>query len=232
MGALLALQGAARARLGPARHLRLLNPESRIFSLMPSNRRPGRTELEFMSQLQPASALSPSGQSALSDLEWRIVEMARTDGRRSLNPDGVWSRLARKIFKISMPRRLANDGLEALRRFSVRAWHWNFLRPSDVGVLIDRGYSRAAALRILEYIASRRGCMPSTQDNILTIDLGLEESVAPASPSSSSNSALPACQAPSLATRRGQHSHHRSWQPYPGEFRRHFASTRMTGVAQ
>jgi hypothetical protein len=160
------------------------------------------------------AAVSEKRCSTSSELDWRIVEMARTDGRRSLNPDGFRARLARKLFGISIPRPLANEALEALRRFSVRAWHWNFVRASDLGMLIDAGYSRADALQILAHIASRRGCMPCAQDGLLKIGTGLDGSF-PLSRPSSSVAALPAPQAPSLAPRRGQGLQTEVWQPCP-----------------
>ena len=132
-----------------------------------------------MSEVHANRRVSPAGQTSLSDLEWRIVEMGRADGRRGLNPDGFWPSLSRKLFKISVPNRLANEGLEALRRFSVRAWHWKQLRTADVLALIDAGYTRADAILILEHIASQRGCMPSVQDDLFTISSGLEGSRAP-----------------------------------------------------
>ncbi len=142
-------------------------------------------------------------QPALSDLDWRVVEMARADGRHSLNPDGFWASTVRKIFGISVARPLANEGLEALRRFSVRAWHWNHVRPSDVGMLIDRGYSRAAALEVLAHIASRRGCMPCVQDDLLDIGSGPEGAFAPSSQPSGPVRTLPAPQARPHAPRCG-----------------------------
>ncbi len=57
----------------------------------------------------------------LSGAEWEIVELARWDGPRSLNPDGLLARLQRILFGAETPRPLANKRLETLRRFSVEA---------------------------------------------------------------------------------------------------------------
>lgn len=148
----------------------------------------------------------PKRQRALTELDWQIVGMARADGPHSLKLDGFWATLARKLFAISLPRPLANEALEALRRFCVRAWYSNMIRPGDVGSLIDAGYSRAAVLQILWHIASHRGCMPVVQDDLLDIKSGLEGPSAPSARPSGSVHALPAPHARSPAPRCGQSS--------------------------
>jgi hypothetical protein len=157
-----------------------------------------------MNEHRETKAISPNSYSALSELEWRIVEMARVDGPRSLNTDGFWALLARMLFGIAVARGLANEGLEALRRFCVRAWHWDLIRTSDMAALIDGGYSRRDARQILAHVASYRGFMPPVQDDLLNIGPGLEGSRAPSRRSSGPALALPAPQAPLLAPRRGQ----------------------------
>lgn len=104
-----------------------------------------------------------SSQSKLGDLEWRVVNMARQDGPRSLNPDGFVARVLRDVFGIPA-RRLANEGLEALRRFCVRAWYWDLIRTSDIRALTAAGYSKSDALQILAHVARYRGFVPSLQE--------------------------------------------------------------------
>ena len=94
-------------------------------------------------------------------MDWKVVEMARKDGPRSLNPDGLLSRIARNVLGIPVPRRLASDGLEALRRFSVRAWYWDFVPAKEVQAFLDAGYAVTDAKRILAYVAHHRGFTPS-----------------------------------------------------------------------
>src|SRR5690242_19264277 len=101
---------------------------------------------------------------SLSRLEWQVVEMAREDGPRSLNPDGFWTQLSRDLFGLPIARRLANEGLEALRRFCVRAWYWDLIRTSDIKALVAAGYSMANALQILAHVAGYRGFTPSIQE--------------------------------------------------------------------
>jgi len=94
-------------------------------------------------------------------MDWQTVEMARKDGPRSLNPDGFISRFARNLLGVPIPLRLASDELEALRRFSVRAWFWDFVPASEVQAFLDVGYSVTDARRILAYVAHHRGFTPS-----------------------------------------------------------------------
>jgi len=94
------------------------------------------------------------------EMSWQVIEMARSEGPRSLNPDGILARIAR-LFGISVPRRLGNDGLEALRRFSVRAWFWDFVPVREVQDFLDAGYTVTDARRILAYVAHHRGFTPS-----------------------------------------------------------------------
>lgn len=101
--------------------------------------------------------------SSLTELDWKVVEMARTDPPRSINPEGHFSRFLRDFFGLPMTRQLANESLEALRRFCVRAWHWDFVRTTDVQALTKAGYSSTDLMRILAHIAGYRGFMPSIQ---------------------------------------------------------------------
>lgn len=101
---------------------------------------------------------------SLSQLEWRIVEIAREDGPRSLNPDGFLTRVSRELFGLPLVRRLADERLEALRRFCVRAWYWDLIRSRDLRPLIDAGYSSSAVFQILAHIAGYRGFTPSIQE--------------------------------------------------------------------
>src|SRR5215208_2331785 len=88
--------------------------------------------------------------------EWSVVDFARNDGLWSLAPNGLPARVARILFGIQPPRPLANERLEALRRFAVVAW-----KRGKVGVLQARefaaaGFSCVDARIVLDYITSRR----------------------------------------------------------------------------
>jgi hypothetical protein len=110
------------------------------------------------------NAMTHIEQRRLGKMDWHVIEMARKDGPRSLNPDGFLPRIARSLFSSRVPRRLANDELEALRRFSVRAWFWDFVRTSDVQAFLDAGYTVVNAKRILAYVAHHRGFTPSFKE--------------------------------------------------------------------
>jgi len=121
--------------------------------------RAGATMVSLQEWRPPRDALQP-----LSNLDWRVIEMARADGPRSLNPDGMVARLTRFI-GIRVPRSLANDAIEALRRFSVRAWYWDQIRPRDLRALYGAGYSTTHLLQILAHVTSVRGFTPSLQED-------------------------------------------------------------------
>jgi hypothetical protein len=107
------------------------------------------------------NAMTPICKSSLSDLDWNVVEMARADGPLSLNPEGLLAKFAWIVLGTRVPQGMANEQLEALRRFCVRAWYWDFVPARDVRPLIDAGYSSSDALQILEHVASCRGFTPS-----------------------------------------------------------------------
>ena len=107
-------------------------------------------------------ALSPIRRGLLTDVEWRVVETARSDGPLSLNPDGLMSRFLR-FLGVRVARGLAKERLEALRRFSVRAWYWDLIRTTDMLAFLDAGYSRVHALEILSHVSMARGFTPTIQ---------------------------------------------------------------------
>lgn len=100
---------------------------------------------------------------SLTSFDWRVVEIARSDGPLSINPDGRLARFLRGFFGLSLSRGLANERAEALRRFCVRAWYWDVVRPSDVRALTDTGYSMGDVDHILAHVAGFRGFTPSVQ---------------------------------------------------------------------
>jgi len=101
----------------------------------------------------------------LSEVDWIIVEMAKNDGPLSLNPESLLARISRSMFRLRVPRRLACETLEALRRFAVRAWYWNMIPKADMLMLIDAGYSVAQAMEVLAHVAAHRGFSPSIEED-------------------------------------------------------------------
>ena len=104
---------------------------------------------------------------SLNDLEWRVVEMARSDGPRSIQPDGPFTKFLRDFFGLPIARKLANDRLEALRRFCVRAWFWDLVQSQDVRALMRAGYTSVDVFQILAHVAGYRGFTPAIQDEAI-----------------------------------------------------------------
>lgn len=100
----------------------------------------------------------------LNELDWQVVEIARADGPRSLSPDGWLNKFHEGLFGFPVARKLANEKLEALRRFCVRAWYWDLIRSKDLRMLMNAGYSSAAAFQILAHIAGYRGFTPTIEE--------------------------------------------------------------------
>jgi hypothetical protein len=100
----------------------------------------------------------------LTELERRVVELAREDGIHTLRPYRKRSWLGRIILGPGQPSPvLANERLEALRRLAVRAWHQGYTLPvsalreakeagfdeTQIGAVIDMiGRARPAVRRL------------------------------------------------------------------------------------
>jgi hypothetical protein len=78
----------------------------------------------------------------LSALEWSVVAMAERDRLSSIREPSRFISALNAIFGIKRPNRLANDGLEALRRIAILAWHhgWN-VPKSELAVFFEAGFS-------------------------------------------------------------------------------------------
>lgn len=101
---------------------------------------------------------------SFTDLEWRVIDTARSDGPRSIKSDGRLTRFLRNFFGLPMTRKLANDKLEALRRFCVRAWFWDLIRSRDVRALIEAGYTSGDIFQILAHVTGYRGFTPTIEE--------------------------------------------------------------------
>jgi hypothetical protein len=104
---------------------------------------------------------------SLTNLDWQVIEMARADGPRSINPDGHFTRFLRDFFGLPIARKLANEKLEALRRFCVRAWFWDLIRTREVRALVEAGYTSVDAFQILTHVAGYRGFTPSIEEGAI-----------------------------------------------------------------
>ena len=102
---------------------------------------------------------------SLTNLDWQVVEMAKADGPRSLRSDGFLTRLSRDMFGLPIARKLADEKLEALRRFCVRAWFWDLIRTREVRALVEAGYTSIDVFQILAHVAGDRGFTPSIEED-------------------------------------------------------------------
>ena len=110
----------------------------------------------------PASLRELGAQSLASDVV-AVVEMARAEGPRSADPGLLLNRLARLLFGIAVARPLANERLEAIRRFAVAAWFRDEVPESRMRALFEAGVSSNDAARLLDYVGSRRGLTPEVE---------------------------------------------------------------------
>jgi hypothetical protein len=100
-----------------------------------------------------------------TEQDWKVIEMARANGPWSQYPDGLFALVARYLVRLPEARSLADKRLEALRRFAVRAWYWDFIRAKDVRAFLAAGYSRIHVLEILSHVGMARGFTPSVEDD-------------------------------------------------------------------
>lgn len=113
---------------------------------------------------EKVSPLGPTNDNhALGRTEWSVIDMARSEGPRSANPNAVINRLLSKLFGISLARPLANERLESLRRFAVAAWFRSEVRVRDLRALFKAGFSSNDAARIIAYVGLHRGSMPEVE---------------------------------------------------------------------
>jgi len=117
-----------------------------------------------MKRILAMNAITLKLESSLTDLEWRVVETARADGPRSINPDGRLTKFLRDFFGLPIARKLANEKLEALRRFCVRAWFWDLIRSRDIRAFMEAGYTSLDLFQILAHVAGYRGFTPTIEE--------------------------------------------------------------------
>lgn len=97
-------------------------------------------------QPQPAMKASAivgtAAPARLSALEWSVVAMAERDGLSSIREPGRFVSAVNALFGIKRPNRLANEGLEALRRIAILAWHYGWDVPkSELSEFLAAGFS-------------------------------------------------------------------------------------------
>jgi len=89
--------------------------------------------------------------------EWSVIALAGRDDVASLAPDSFWQRMRRRIFGIEAARPLANERLEALRRFAVLArLRRRRIDHAEIGRLVQAGFSKFQADVLLSLIDDTR----------------------------------------------------------------------------
>ena len=100
---------------------------------------------------------------SLTELEWSVVEIARFDDPRSINPDGRFTRFVRRFLGLHGANPLANEKLERLRSFCVRAWFRDRIPSRDARALMEAGYTSGDIFQILAHVAALSGVTPSIE---------------------------------------------------------------------
>ena len=105
-----------------------------------------------------AATLSAKAVTPLSQLEWRVVELARSDGLISLRPQRKRSWLSRFVLGPNPPSpMLADEKLEALRKLAVLAWHHGYTLPSSaMKQTVSAGYSEWQVGQVIDAIVGER----------------------------------------------------------------------------
>jgi len=103
-------------------------------------------------------AISVAAQAtSFSAQEWQIVDLARTDGLRSLRGPGRFARLRKWIWGEEHSPTLASERLEALRRLAVEAWHKGYaVSLSALAAFRAAGFSTAQLELLLATISAGR----------------------------------------------------------------------------
>jgi hypothetical protein len=111
-----------------------------------------------------AALLIPVTERDLTTLEWRVIELARTDGLATLRPERKRSWLARLVIGREAPSpRLADKRLEALRRLAVQGWHHGYTLPgAAIKEAIAAGYTEVQVGKAIDAIVIRRLGMGGT----------------------------------------------------------------------
>ena len=101
--------------------------------------------------------------SSLTELDWRVVEIARADGRKSQQAGSRISSFIKKLAQHRIRREPASGKLEVLRRFCERAWYCDRIPVRDLWAFAEAGYSWNDAQQILALVAAQRGFSPTIE---------------------------------------------------------------------
>ena len=116
----------------------------------------GGTPARHASPAVPVVDPATSGTDRLTDLEWRVVAIARKAGPSSMRRPGPLATAWRAMS--SRPNtKLTNPRLEALRRMAVLTWHGGYSVPShEVHAFLAAGFTAGQYEAIADHIAAAR----------------------------------------------------------------------------
>lgn len=137
--------------LAPVSHDRALAVET-PFSVMPKD--PSSIRAYGFRGREPKPRAAP-----LSTLEQTVVALAAFDHRRTVEPAGRFCRFLYDVFGGSPSTKLANDRLEALRRFAV-LYHYDGANvdPNERSAFLAAGFDCEAETEVRRLIDSLASC--------------------------------------------------------------------------
>lgn len=98
----------------------------------------------------------------LTELEWRVVAIARKDGPFSLRRPGRLTTMVRVLLNRPNPM-LTDLRLEALRRMAVLTWRRGYsVLPQEVRAFFDAGFTAGQYETLADYIGAARVTPPTT----------------------------------------------------------------------
>lgn len=112
--------------------------------------------LDFRETFDTTTAAAPTS-AQFDETEWRVIVLAGKEGLASLAEPGALARFVARLTGTPAVRKLASPRLEALRRFSVLAWHYSYALPvSAIAGLLNAGFNEAQLDYALASIAQFR----------------------------------------------------------------------------
>lgn len=97
-----------------------------------------------------------SDQIRFTALEWQVIALAEQDPLSSIREPGRIATAMGSIFGGHAHAKLADERLEALRRFAVIVWHGPMLSDDDIEDFIDAGFSHDQLHMLRQSIRRRK----------------------------------------------------------------------------
>lgn len=115
----------------------------------------------------PVADPTPAVLDRLTDLEWRVVAIARKDGPLTLRRPGRLTTALRMLLSRPNPM-LTDPRLEALRRMAVLTWRRGYsVPPQEVRAFFDAGFTARQYEALADHIGAARAISPTTISSIV-----------------------------------------------------------------